>query len=440
MQQVEVRKARGLKGEIIPPPDKSISHRAVICASLAEGKSRVRNFLKAEDPISTVNACKMLGVEIQEANDEDLLIQGRGLLGLKEPFDVMQCGNSGTTIRLLSGVLAGSPFFSVLTGDDSLKQRPMARIIHPLKDMGADISGRAQDRYPPLAIHGKSLHPISYAMPVASAQVKSCLIFAGLYAEGVTAVTEPYRSRDHTERMLGTMGAGIEIEGTTIRVRGLGARSKGQRLQALDMTVPADFSSAAFFIAACLLVPDSEILIKGVGINPTRTGFLDVINDMGARTELIETGEESGEPVADVYCRTARDMRGIKIGKDRIPSLIDEFPILCVLATQAEGFTEIRGAEELRVKESDRIKVMAAEMRKFGAEVEEYPDGIAIKGKASLIGSKVDSHGDHRVAMSLTIAGLIAEGATTITDASCVDISYPGFYEKLRSLATGAGR
>lgn len=440
MERVEVRTARGLKGEIIPPPDKSISHRAVICASFAEGQSRVRNFLKAEDPISTANAVKMLGVEIQEANNGDLLIQGRGLFGLKEPFDVIQCGNSGTTIRLLSGVLAGSPFFSILTGDDSLKQRPMARIIHPLKDMGADISGRAQDRYPPLAIHGKSLHPISYAMPVASAQVKSCLLFAGLYAEGVTALTEPYRSRDHTERMLGAMGVGIEVEGPTIRVRGLGSRARGQGLRALDMTVPADFSSAAFFIAACLLVPDSEILIKGVGINPTRTGFLDVINDMGASIELIETREESGEPVADVYCRTAPGMRGIKIGKDRIPSLIDEFPILCVLATQAEGSTEIRGAEELRVKESDRIKVMAAEIKKFGVEVEEYPDGIAIQGKASLIGSEVDSHGDHRVAMSLSIAGLIAEGTTTITDASCVNISYPGFYEKLRSLARGSGR
>jgi 3-phosphoshikimate 1-carboxyvinyltransferase len=240
--------------------------------------------------------------------------------------------------------------------------------------------------------------------------------------------------------MLGAMGVGIEVEGPTIRVRGLGSRARGQGLRALDMTVPADFSSAAFFIAACLLVPDSEILIKGVGINPTRTGFLDVINDMGASIELIETREESGEPVADVYCRTAPGMRGIKIGKDRIPSLIDEFPILCVLATQAEGSTEIRGAEELRVKESDRIKVMAAEIKKFGVEVEEYPDGIAIQGKASLIGSEVDSHGDHRVAMSLSIAGLIAEGTTTITDASCVNISYPGFYEKLRSLARGSGR
>jgi 3-phosphoshikimate 1-carboxyvinyltransferase len=440
VEQVELRKTRGLRGEITPPPDKSISHRAVICASLAEGKSRVRNLLKAEDPVSTTNAVKMLGVEIQEVDNEGLLIQGRGLFGLKEPFDVINCGNSGTTIRLLSGVLAGSPFFSVFTGDDSLKQRPMARIIRPLKEMGAEISGRAGDRYPPLAIKGRALNPIEYAMPMASAQVKSCLIFAGLYADGITALTEPYKSRDHTERMLAAMGVGIEVEGLTIKVKGFGSRTKGQRLGVLDVTVPADFSSAAFFIAACLLVPDSEILINGVGINPTRTGFLDVISDMGARIELINARQESGEPVADIHCKTSGGMRGIIIGKERIPSLIDEFPILCILATQADGFTEIRGAEELRVKESDRIKVMAAEMKKFGVELEEYPDGIAIKGKASLIGSEVESHGDHRVAMSLSIAGLIAEGTTTITNASCVGISYPGFYETLERLKKGIGR
>jgi len=424
----ELTKIRGLKGEIIPPPDKSISHRAVMFASIANGKSVVRNLLMAEDPLSTINAFRALGLEITEGSPNVLIINGKGLYGFKEPLDVINCGNSGTTMRLISGILAGNPFFSVLTGDDSLKQRPMARVIDPLKQMGASIFARADDRYPPIAIKGKKLRGIDYKMPVASAQVKSCLVLAGLYADGRTSIAEPYLSRDHTERMLGAMGADLRVDGLTVRLEG------GRELKSLDMTVPSDFSSAAFFMAAAVMVPGSEVLIKGVGINPTRTGLLDVMKEMGAVVELSNIRDVSGEPVADILCRTAGDLKAVRIGKDSIPSLIDEFPILCVLATQADGITEIRGAEELRVKESDRIKAMAAELKKLGVELEEYPDGIAINGRAALRGAKVESYGDHRIAMSLSVAALVSEGTTTINNASCMDISFPGFYEMLKTL------
>jgi 3-phosphoshikimate 1-carboxyvinyltransferase len=429
---IELTKAKSLKGEITPPPDKSISHRAVMFASIADGKSIVKNFLRAEDPISTMNAFRSMGIEIEEKAGNELVIHGKGLYGLKEPFDVINCGNSGTTVRVISGILSGNPFFSVLTGDDSLKQRPMARVINPLKEMGADISARSSDKYLPMAIKGKVLKAINYNMPVASAQVKSCLILAGLYADGTTIIIEPQKSRDHTERMLRAMGANIEVEGLTIKVKGEGSRVKG--LQPIDITIPSDFSSAAFFIVGALIVPDSEILIKNVCVNPTRTGLLDVIKNMGGDVRIEKMRDVSGEPVADIYCKRAGSLKAVKIGADIMPSLIDEFPILCVLATQAEGVTEIKGAEELRVKESDRIKAMATELKKLGVELEEYPDGISIKGKASLKGAAVESYHDHRIAMSLAIASLIAEGTTTINNPSCVDISFPGFFEELKRI------
>lgn len=430
MERIELKAAGCISGEITPPPDKSISHRAVMFASIAEGESVIRNILDAEDPRSTINAFRMLGIEISGsgAGGSALIIRGKGLYGLEEPFDVIDCGNSGTTIRLLSGILAGSPFFSVLTGDASLKQRPMARVIRPLKEMGAEISGRAGDRQPPLAIKGKLLSPVQHNLPIASAQVKSCLLLAGLYSGGATAVTEPYKSRDHTERMLGAIGAEIEVDGLTVRIKG------GSALKAFDMTVPSDFSSAAFFIIAALVIPGSEAVIKNICINPTRTGLLEVIKDMGAGVEILNARTLFGEPVADIYCRSADSLKGISIGRERVPSIIDEFPILCVLATQAEGITEIRGAEELRVKESDRIRAMATELKKMGAELEEYPDGIAIKGRTVLRGSEVESHGDHRIAMSLAIAGLAAGGTAVINNASCVNISYPGFFRDLQRL------
>jgi 3-phosphoshikimate 1-carboxyvinyltransferase len=432
MEIVELTKAESLKGEIIPPPDKSISHRAVMFASIADSKSIVKNFLRAEDPISTMNAFRSMGIEIEEKAGNEIVINGKGLYGLREPFDVIDCGNSGTTVRLISGILSGNPFFSVLTGDDSLKQRPMARVINPLKEMGADISARSSDKYLPMAIKGKGLKAIKYNMPVASAQVKSCLILAGLYADGTTIITEPQKSRDHTERMLRAMGAEIEVEGLTIKVKGEGSRVQG--LQPIDITIPSDFSSAAFFIVGALIVPDSEILIKNVCVNPTRTGLLDVIKNMGGDVRIENMRDVSGEPVADIYCKSAGSLKAVKIGADIMPSLIDEFPILCVLATQADGVTEIRGAEELRVKESDRIKAMATELKKLGIELEEYPDGIAIKGRASLRGNVVESYHDHRIAMSLAIAALAAEGITTINNSSCVDISFPGFFEELKRI------
>ncbi len=432
MEHRELTRSKGLRGEIVPPPDKSISHRAVMFASIAEGKSIVRNFLRAADPLSTVQAMKMLGTDVEEEGARDLIIKGKGLYGLREPFDVIDCGNSGTTIRLLSGILSGNLFLSVLTGDDYLKQRPMARIVTPLKQMGAHILGRADDRYPPLAVRGARLSSMQYAMPVASAQLKSCLMLAGLYSDGITSLTEPYKSRDHTERMLGAMGALVSVHGLTVTIKG------GSPLKPSDITVPADFSSAAFFIAGALVVPRSEITIQGVGINPTRTGLLHVLEEMGAAVDLVNIRDVSGEPVADIHCKTASNLKAVRVGKETIPSIIDEFPILCVLATQAEGVTEIRGAGELRVKESDRITAMASELKKFGVELEEYPDGISIKGNSMVRGAQVESYGDHRIAMSLSIAALVAQGTTRINDTSCVDISFPGFFEMLESLTRGA--
>lgn len=441
MKGIQIKKTGHLKGELTPPPDKSITHRAIMFASLAEGKSIIRNPLLAEDPISTMNAMRMLGVEIEEQSGT-IIVHGRGLHGLKEPFDVINCGNSGTTARLISGILAGNPFFSVLTGDDSLKQRPMARVINPLRQMGAVISARQGDKYLPMAIRGGNLKAIRYEMPVASAQVKSCLLLAGLYAEGVTEIIEPQRSRDHTERMLRSMGADIRTEDRSQKAeyRQYTAKVKGpgdKKLNSIDITIPADFSSAAFFIAGALIIPDSEILIKNVCVNPTRTGLLNVIKEMGGDMRVENMRDVSGEPIGDIHVRAASSLKSVKVGKELLPSMIDEFPVLCVLATQAEGITEIRGAEELRVKESDRIKAMATELKKLGVELEEYPDGIAIKGRSLLKGAQVDSYNDHRIAMSLAIAGLIADGETVINNPECVDISFPGFFSMLENLMRG---
>jgi 3-phosphoshikimate 1-carboxyvinyltransferase len=428
MKTIAITNSKGLRGEIIAAPDKSISHRAVMFASMAEGRSIVRNFLRAEDPMSTLRAFRMLGIKATDSTSGEVVIEGKGLRGFEEPRDVIDCGNSGTTIRLISGLLAGNDFFSVLTGDNSLRQRPMARVIDPLKKMGARISARNGDRYPPAAISGGRLRAMDYILPMASAQVKSCLILAGLYAEGITTIIEPQKSRDHTERMLAAMGADIRVDGLAVCVRG------NKRLDAIDIEVPADFSSAAFFIAAALIVPNSEIIIKGVGINPARTGMLRVLDKMGALVRIENRREVSGEPVADLVCATAGSLKAVKIGSDIVPSLIDEFPIICILASLADGVTEIRGAEELRVKESDRIRTMAAELTKIGVSVREYPDGIDITGGAELQGGVVESYGDHRIAMSLSVAGLVSRGGIEVRDASCVDISFPGFYDRLKAL------
>jgi 3-phosphoshikimate 1-carboxyvinyltransferase len=430
LDRIELSKAKSFKGEFSPPPDKSISHRAVIFSSLSKGKSIIKNFLRAEDPLRTINAFRVLGINIKDTGDE-IIIDGKGIHGLREPDGIIDCGNSGTTMRLLSGVLSGNPFFSILTGDESLRQRPMSRVIIPLRQMGAEIMARCDDRYPPLGIRGKRLRAIQYTMPVASAQVKSAILLAGLYAEGETEVIEPLKSRDHTERMLPAFGAEIKIKDLHIKIHG------GTELQGLEMYVPGDFSSAAFFIVGALLIRDSEILIKGVGINPTRTGLLSVLQEMGADIRISNIKEVSGEPVADIYCKGGRELKSVHITEEKIPSLIDEFPILCVVATQAAGITTIRGAKELRVKESDRIKTIATELRKMGAEIEEFEDGLNITGGRGSKGAVIESYKDHRIAMAMAIAAIIADGTTTINDVSSVSISFPGFFEMLKNLTEG---
>lgn len=427
MDRIEVSTARSFKGELSPPPDKSISHRAVIFSSLAKGKSVIKNLLRAEDPISTVNAFRTLGVEITDTGDE-IIVKGRGINGLREPDRIIDCGNSGTTMRLLSGVLSGNPFFSVLTGDDSLRQRPMLRVINPLKQMGAEIIARGDDRYPPIAIRGKRLQAIQYVMPVASAQVKSAILLAGLYAAGITEVIEPFQSRDHTERMLPAFGAEVKTENLHISIRG------GTELHGLEVTVPGDFSSAAFFIVGASLLRHSELIVREVGINPTRIGLLNVLKEMGAQIEISNSRIVSGEPVADIYCRGGSELRAVQITREKIPLLIDEFPVLCVAATQATGVTIIRGAEELRVKESDRIRTISTELRKMGAKIEEYGDGLDITGGRRLKGTVVESYKDHRIAMATAVAAMVAEGKTIINDMSSVNVSFPGFFEILERL------
>jgi 3-phosphoshikimate 1-carboxyvinyltransferase len=445
LDRIELSKAKSFKGKFSPTPDKSISHRAVIFSSLSKGKSIIRNFLRAEDTISTMNAMKMLGIEIQEnlippcpslakggkgGFSGELVINGNGIYGLKEPYNVIDCGNSGTTIRMLSGVLSGNPFFSVLTGDESLRTRPMGRVITPLRQMGAGIMARGKDRYPPVAIKGGGINAIRYTMPVASAQVKSAILLAGLYADGETKIIEPVKSRDHTERMLPSFGAKINVDGLSVMIKG------GTELKGTEVHVPGDFSSAAFFIIGALLIKDSDITIEGVGINPTRTGLISALKEMGADIEMYNIRNLSGEPVADIHCKGSAELKAINITKEKIPALIDEFPILCLAATQAEGITTIRGAEELRVKESDRIKSMATELRKMGAEIEEFEDGLSIIGKRRLEGAVIESYRDHRVAMSLSIAALVADGTTTINGISTVNISFPGFFEILRRMTS----
>lgn len=424
-----IKKINKLKGEITPPPDKSISHRAVMFASLANGASRIKNFLWAKDPISSLNAMKFLGVDIDTTESMEIIVNGRGLKSLKEPDNIIDCGNSGTTIRLLSGILAGQPFLSILTGDESLRQRPMRRIIKPLSLMGTTILGRNENTLPPLVIKGGSLRGISYEMPLASAQVKSCILLAGLFAEGETTVIEPHKSRDHTEKMLKSMGVNIEINDYMIKLS-----PPDEELTPFDITIPCDFSSAAFFIAAATLLKNSEVSIKNVCLNETRTGFLEVLNNMGAKIEIFNQRQQAGEPIGDLIVRSSEGLKGVTVEGEMIPRLIDEFPILCVVATQAEGKTIIKDAQDLRAKESDRIKAMVIALKKMGVNIEEFEDGVKINGPCKIKSAVVYSYKDHRIAMSLSIAGLIADGETKIMDADCVDISFPEFYSLLEKL------
>lgn len=426
MQSHSVKPATAVRGEISVPGDKSISHRSIMLGSIARGETTVRGFLRGEDNISTLNAFRAMGVEVED-DGEVLRIAGRGLHGLNEPADILDCGNSGTSMRLMTGLLAGQRFFSVLTGDRYLRRRPMKRVIEPLGRMGARIFGRAGGDQAPLAIVGASLAGIDHTSKVASAQVKSALMLAGLYADGTTTVTEPHLSRDHSERMFRHFGADIETSGTAVKVRG------GRELEGRDIVVPGDISSAAFFIVAALIVPGSELLIRGVGVNPTRTGILDILTGMGGDIELVDERELSGEPVADILVRSS-SLTGVEIGGDVIPRAIDEFPVISVAAACASGRTVLRDARELRVKETDRIAAMATNLRLAGVTVEETEDGMVIEG-GRLTGCAVESFGDHRIAMAMLVAGLAAAGEITVADVACIQTSFPTFTTLLDRVA-----
>lgn len=432
MERLTIRgPAPPLAGGLRVPGDKSITHRAILLGALADGTTEVRGYLAAEDCWRTTAACRALGVEVEGWGGPVLRVHGKGLRGLREAEGVLDAGNSGTTLRLLSGILAAQPFLSILTGDASLCQRPMGRIIRPLRQMGASIWGRAGDRYPPLAIRGGSLEGVRHESPVASAQVKSALLLAGLYAEGPTTVIEPSPSRDHTERLLRGFGHPVEETGRTVTV----APARG--LTAVPVEVPGDFSSAAFFLVAACLVPGSRLTLAGVGLNPTRTGLLEVLQAMGAPVEVAGRREVCGEPVGDLVV-SAGPLRGVSVGGALIPRLIDEIPILAVAAACAEGETEIRDAGELRVKESDRIAAVARELGRLGADVVERPDGLTIRGGRPLAGARCSSRGDHRVAMALAVAALVASGETRIADSACIGTSFPDFVPLLRTVAPGA--
>ncbi|GBO51625.1 5-Enolpyruvylshikimate-3-phosphate synthase [Pseudanabaena sp. lw0831] len=421
---------QGLRGRITIPGDKSISHRALMLGSLAEGETTIRGLLLGEDPRSTAACFSSMGAAISELNSELVTIKGIGLGNLKEPLDVLNAGNSGTTLRLMLGILASHPdrFFTV-TGDSSLRSRPMSRVVNPLRQMGANIWGRESGARAPLAILGQNLKAIHYQSPVASAQVKSCIMLAGLMTDGETIITEPERSRDHSERMLAAFGAKItvDIDTNTVAVKG-GAKLVGQAV-----IVPGDISSAAFWLVAASIVPNSDLVVENVGVNPTRTGILEILTEMGADITYENQREVTGEPVADLRVRSS-SLKACRIGGAVIPRLIDEIPILAIAASCAEGTTIIEDAAELRVKESDRIVAMVKEMTKMGANVTELPDGMAIVGGRVLTGAEVESYDDHRVAMSLAIAALVAKGKTSINRAESAAISYPSFIPTLQGL------
>ncbi|MYE47601.1 MAG: 3-phosphoshikimate 1-carboxyvinyltransferase [Chloroflexi bacterium] len=411
------------------PGDKSITHRALMLNAAAEGDARIDGFLDAADTRSTLECMRALGAEVEETAPDALVVRGRGRSGLREAADVLDCGNSGTTMRLLSGLLAGFPFLSVLTGDGSLRQRPMGRIVQPLSALGARMSARAGDTLPPLVIEGGAIAGGQrIETPVASAQVKSAILLAGLAAEGATTVAEPSRSRDHSERMLSAMGAHVAVEDATVTL----TPPEGD-LQAVDVRVPGDVSTAAVWIVAATLHPDADVLLTGVGLNPTRAGVLDVLREMGAEIEELEPRTVGGEPVADLRVRSA-SLRGVRIEGAVIPRAIDELPLLALAGAVAEGETVIADAAELRVKESDRVATTAAALRALGAEVEERADGLAVGGGARLRGGRVEAAGDHRLAMLGAAGALIAEGESQIEGADAVAVSYPAFWSDLARL------
>ena len=416
--------AQSLRGDVTVPGDKSISHRAVMFGALADADTHITGFLMGEDCLSTISCFKKMGVSI-DVSEQEVVVHGVGLHGLKAPDELLYTGNSGTTTRLLCGILAGQPFSSTVNGDASIQKRPMGRIMKPLREMGADISGK-DGNLCPLPIHPAPLHGIRYTMPVASAQLKSAILLAGLFADSPTAVVEPAPSRDHTERMLRGLGAQVVSNGTEITL------TPPKTLHAVNVEVPGDISSAAYFLVAGLILPDSDIVIRNVGINPTRTGILDALEAMGANIErLNERG--TVEPICDLRVRSSH-LHGTTICGDMIPRLIDEIPVLAVAAAFAEGETVIRDAQELKVKESNRIATMTAELSKTGADVRETEDGMIICGGKPLHGADFASYADHRVAMSMAVCALACEGDSSIDDPDCVAISYPTFFETLDAL------
>lgn len=421
------KKSTPLRGELAVPGDKSISHRAVMLGALAKGTTSVTNFLKGADCLSTISCFEKMGIEIEQLPSE-ILIHGKGLHGLKAPETILDAGNSGTTTRLLSGILAGQTFCTTLTGDASIQKRPMTRIITPLSQMGGKIESISGNGCAPLKITGHPLKPIHYLSPVSSAQVKSCVLLAGMYADGITRVTEPYLSRNHSELMLRSFGADVTSEGTTAAITG------NPVLEGQKVVVPGDISSAAYFIAAGLLIPGSEILIKDVGINPTRDGILKVCADMGADIQLLNKREYGKEPVADILVKHS-ELKATVIEGALIPTLIDELPMLAVMAAFAQGTTVIRDAQELKVKESNRLDIIVQHLSAMGADIIPTEDGMEIHGGKPLKGAVLDSYMDHRIAMSFAVAGMAADGETEILNASCVDISYPEFYQDMAAIS-----
>jgi len=421
---------KSLSGEITVPGDKSITHRAIILSSIAKGISTVSGISKGADCMSTVKAFRQMGIAIQ-IDEETATIDGHGLKGLKEPSDVINAENSGTTIRLLTGLLAGRNFLSVITGDNSLRERPMGRIVTPLKMMGANITAREKNTKAPVVIKGKKLKSVKYVLPVSSAQVKTALILAGLQTEGITEIIEPSKSRDHTERMLKHYGGNIRISGNRIHIT-----KQPEELTGRDFTIPGDFSSAAFFIAAAAIIKNSKLRINGICLNKTRTGFLQAFKKMGGRYKILNKVLNCGEPCGNLIVESSQ-LKAINFPKALVPSAIDEFPILFILAAFARGTSVFRNIGELRFKESDRISAMATGLKKMGVHVEEGKDWIKIEGAEQLQKTVIDSRSDHRVAMSFSIAALCAEGVTTIKNANCVKISFPQFYQLLNKITKG---
>ena len=428
-----ISRPRRLSGSMTVPADKSISHRAAILNAIADGPAAVQNFLPAADCLSTLTCLRALGVDwsLEKKPDggSDLAIAGKGLAGLRESADILDAGNSGTTLRLLAGLLAGRPFLSVLTGDESLRSRPMARVVEPLRQMGAQVWGRSKGTLAPLVIVGARPHGVDYRSPVASAQVKSALLLAGLQADGATLFREPERSRDHTERMLRAMGADLSEEGDGLRLQPI-----ERDLTPLDMRVPGDFSAAAFWLVAAVLHPNAEVTLRDVGVNQTRTGLLDVLREMGADASRSDERTVGGEPVADLVARSS-NLKGVAVEGPAVVRLIDEVPVLAVAAALAEGRTVLRDLGELRGKESDRVGLTVRELRRLGATIEEEGDSLVIEGRGKLQGAACDSHGDHRLAMALAVAGLVAEGETVIQNAEATEVSYPGFWRDLEALS-----